>query len=244
MRARRDYYLSGPCSVQSSWPCPYCFYIDVGESWLVEEILPKPQAIEIRRLRAVEAGVDKECVRPLSPHFRLVLLIIVKSPPRKGSGTFLPGDRPPVNVLCKGGRSPKEPAFACSHPMLAVEPHPAARIYEHQRFGSAWAGSWCQLRSAAAKPLARTYSGTTSIVGPGSMTSRLDCLTPRLSRTGPSSVVLVGATSKLTTHITSSRERLVDRYRFPDKSFCSKGFVSADNADLPSRSRRNPYHQH
>jgi hypothetical protein len=84
MRARRDYYLSGPCSVQSSWPCPYCFYIDVGESWLVEEILPKPQAIEVRRLRAVEAGVDKECVRPPSPHFRLVLLIIVKSPPERG----------------------------------------------------------------------------------------------------------------------------------------------------------------
>ena len=30
--------------------------------------------------------------------------IIVK--PQLGSGTFLPGGRPPVNVSCKGGRSP------------------------------------------------------------------------------------------------------------------------------------------
>ena len=52
------------------------------------------------------------------------------------------------------------------------------------------------------------------------------------------------ATSKLTTHITLSRERLVDRCRFPDKSFYSKRLVPADNGDLPSRSRRNPYHQH
>lgn len=52
------------------------------------------------------------------------------------------------------------------------------------------------------------------------------------------------ATSKLTTRIMLSRERLVDQCRFPDKSFCSKGFVSSDNGGLPSRSRRNPYHQH
>ena len=32
--------------------------------------------------------------------------IIVK-PPIGGSGTFLPGGRPPVNVSCKGGRSPQ-----------------------------------------------------------------------------------------------------------------------------------------
>ena len=27
-------------------------------------------------------------------------------PPQQGSGCFLPGGRPPVNVLCTGGRSP------------------------------------------------------------------------------------------------------------------------------------------
>ena len=38
-------------------------------------------------------------------HFASFLPIIAK-PPQQGSGCFLPGGRPPVNVLCKGGRSP------------------------------------------------------------------------------------------------------------------------------------------
>jgi hypothetical protein len=41
----------------------------------------------------------------ISPYFHL----LSPSPPNKGSGSILPGGRPPVNVLRKGGRSPNGP---------------------------------------------------------------------------------------------------------------------------------------
>jgi hypothetical protein len=49
------------------------------------------------RLRTIFRHRDNFATR----YFRLLC-----SSPHSGSGTFLPGGRPPVNVLCKGGRSP------------------------------------------------------------------------------------------------------------------------------------------
>jgi hypothetical protein len=31
------------CDGADTWPCAFCFYLNVGDSWLVEEILPKLQ---------------------------------------------------------------------------------------------------------------------------------------------------------------------------------------------------------
>ena len=55
------------------------------------------------------AALSRPTIR-LSPgrHFASFPPIIAK-PPQQGSGSFLPGGRPPVNVLRKGGRSPNGP---------------------------------------------------------------------------------------------------------------------------------------
>jgi hypothetical protein len=65
------------------------------------ELSPPPRAPS-----CLGAALSSPTIR-LSPgrHFASFPPIMAK-PPQQGSGCFLPGGRPPVNVLCKGGRSP------------------------------------------------------------------------------------------------------------------------------------------
>ena len=93
------------CKGADTWPCPLCFRVSVSDSWRVEEILPKLQRRDHRVRRGQhqtkESGVTFASIPLVSASYRQ------KPPPDKGSGTFLPGGRPPVLYMRKGGRSPR-----------------------------------------------------------------------------------------------------------------------------------------
>ena len=95
-------------------PLAICFALHYSEA-RVGASCPQPRVLSCFdaalgrwRISLSEGHSIKKGALPLKPpgrHFAPFALTIAE-PPQQGSGSYLPGGRPPVNVLRKGGRSP------------------------------------------------------------------------------------------------------------------------------------------
>jgi hypothetical protein len=98
-------------------PLAICFALHHSEA-RVGASCPQPRvlscfdaALGSWRISLSEGNSFSKRALPLKPpgrHFAPFALTIAE-PPQQGSGSYLPGGRPPVNVLRKGGRSPNGP---------------------------------------------------------------------------------------------------------------------------------------